>query len=564
MRPTFSTETRFASLREMEAHGVDLLVIGGGITGAGIAWDAALRGLRVGLVEQHDWAYGTSSRSTKLIHGGLRYLAQGEIALVREIGRERTIVHNLAPHLVHPMKLLLPIYKRGPYGKWSTSLGLWLYDRLAGVKRTERRRMLSRKSTLRREPGLRLDGLLGSGLYVEYRTDDSRLTLEVLKSAHLAGAYLAHYAQVTDLLYDDHGQVCGARALDRLSGREHRLRAQVVINATGPWVDTVRRKDGDLRGKRLHVTKGVHLTVSRDRLPIEHALYLGAEDGRMIFLIPREAVTYIGTTDTDYEGDLQKPLCTATDTAYLLRAVNRQFPGAHLTPDDVQSAWAGVRPLVHEPGKGPSELSRKEEIMRSRSGLYSIAGGKLTGFRKMAEKIVNLAVADLQARTPSGTTSAVGRSRPRACATAYTPLSGGDVGGLGFEPFQHSMMRTGYEQYGLGHEVLHRLLRLYGSNIRTIFAYLNRDPSLNKRIAGPLPILLAEVRYAVEQEMTVSLADYLIRRTGDGLFARKEAEQTAPALLEAFADMLGWEERERAKQWQGWQDALREYNPYDT
>lgn len=555
MKPTFSLPSRTQALREME-QGVDLLVIGGGITGAGIAWDAALRGVRVGVVEQADWAFGTSSRSTKLIHGGLRYLARGELGLVREVGRERAIVHRLAPHLVRPIKLLLPICKHGPYGKTSTSLALWLYDRLAGVTQRERRRMLSKKDTLRREPGLQQEGLLGGGMYVEYRTDDSRLTLEVLKAAHFAGASLAHYTKVTELLYDDRGKVCGARATDRLTGREHLLRARVVVNAAGPWVDQLREADGGLQGKRLHVTKGVHLTVKHEHLPIRHALYLPADDGRMIFLIPREAVTYIGTTDTDYQGDLQKPLCTVEDANYLLQAVNRRFPGAHLTLDHVESTWAGLRPLLHEPGKSPSELSRKEEIFKSRSGLYSIAGGKLTGFRKMAEKIVDLAVADLTAEGGGAT------RHYAACATGHTPLSGGDVGGHGFEPFVHSMLRSGIEQYGLPTDMVHRLLRLYGSNIRTIFRSLDQDPALRERVGGPLPILRAEVHYAVHHEMVTSLSDFLLRRTGDLLFAKREAELAAPRLLSEFAALLNWQESDKWEQWRQWEETVAEYSLY--
>jgi glycerol-3-phosphate dehydrogenase len=299
----------------------------------------------------------------------------------------------------------------------------------------------------------------------------------------------------------------------------------------------------------------VHLTIGREHLPIEHALYIAADDGRMIFLIPRESVVYIGTTDTDYQGDLQKPLCTVEDAHYLLRAVNQQFPGAQLTLNHVLSSWAGLRPLLHEPGKGPTELSRKEEIFKSRSGLYSIAGGKLTGFRKMAEKIVDLAVADLTERVGSGPYAL------RPCTTSHTPLSGGDIGEQGLESFRHSMFGTGVEQYGLGKEVLHRLLRLYGSNVRTIFRYLDEDISLKKRGVRSLPIIRAEIKYAVEQEMVVSLTDYLLRRTGDLLFAKREAERAAPELLAEFAAFLDWGEGEMWEQWQRWEAAVNEYRP---
>jgi glycerol-3-phosphate dehydrogenase len=550
MKMRFSKESRAADLQAMEQEMLDLLIIGGGITGAGIAWDAAMRGLRVGLVEQRDFAFGTSSRSTKLIHGGLRYLAQGEVGLVREVGRERAVLHRLAPHLVHPMKLLLPIYKKGQYGRLGTSVGLWMYDRLAGVSAKERRVMLSKKQTLQREPGLRQEGLIGGGLYVEYRTDDSRLTLEVLKTANFSGALLANYAQATNLLYNERGQVCGAEVEDLLAGRMLTVKARRVINAAGPWVDAVRGLDGDLSGKRLHLTKGVHVTVKAQDLPLKHAVYIGTDDERMIFVIPRGKRTYIGTTDTNYVGNVEQPVCTLEDVDYLLRAVNRHFPGAHLQREQVTSSWAGLRPLLHEDSKSPSELSRKEEIFHSTSGLYSMAGGKLTGFRSMAEKIVDRVVDDLKTGL-DGTAYA-------ACSTEVTPLSGGDVGLRGFEPFYHAMLWIGQEEYGLSREVLDRLLYVYGSNVRAIFSYLDADESQRECVGHPLPLLRAELRYTVEHEMTLSLRDFLVRRTGELLFAADEALEAAPRLLEEFAVLLGWDEMERARQWQDWEAAVHE------
>jgi glycerol-3-phosphate dehydrogenase len=549
MRVGFSKQTREQDLQEMATQAVDLLVIGGGITGAGIAWDAAQRGLRVGVVEQRDWASGTSSRSTKLIHGGLRYLAQGEIALVREVGRERAILHRLAPHVVQPMKLLLPIYRGGGYSKLGASIGLWLYDRLAGVKRSERRRMLSKSGTRQLEPGLKETGLRGGGLYVEYRTDDSRLTMEVLKTARQAGALLANYAQVTELCYEDDGRVSGARVHDVLGGRTLEIAAKVVVNAAGPWVDDVRRLDGALTGRRLHLTKGVHLTLDQADLPLQHAVYTGTDDGRMMFLIPRGSRVYIGTTDTDYSGDLEKPVCTREDAEYLLRAVNQNFPQARLRLEHVKSSWAGLRPLLHEEGKSPSELSRKEEIFMQESGLYSMAGGKLTGFRKMAEKIVDRVTEDLlQAE----------ERRFKPCSTDLTPLSGGSTGGQGFEPFYEAMQIIGQEEYCLEPDVVDALLVRYGSNIRTILRYIEEHPAMAERVGGRLPILRAEVRYAVEHEMTLSLVDFLVRRTGDLLFAAEEALEAAPQLLQTLGEFHGWEERERARQWQAWEEAVEE------
>ena len=549
MRTQFSHETRKWNLQKMAEESVDLLVIGGGITGAGIAWDAALRGLRVALVEQNDFASGTSSRSTKLIHGGLRYLAQGEINLVREVGQERAILHRLAGHVVHPTLLLLPIYQGGQYGWWGTMVGLWLYDRLAKVKKSERRLMLDKTATLQREGRLLQDGLRGGGLYVEYRTDDARLTMEVIKSAHEAGALIAHYAKVTDLAYDASGNVCGAQVQDLLGEGTLTVKAAVVVNAAGPWVDVVRKYEGELSGKRLHLTKGVHLTISRERLPLTHAVYIGTDDGRMVFVIPRGTKTYIGTTDTNYEGPIHKPVCTREDAVYLLRAVNHHFPGMELVLSDVESAWAGLRPLLHEDGKSPSELSRKEEIFKSDSGLYSMAGGKLTGFRKMAEKMVDRVVADLQSREP-------GRSF-RGIATGVTTISGGHLGAEGFEAFQTEMVKQG-ARYGLEREMVEMLVQRYGSNVCQIFGYLDQDLAQKVRVGGPLPVIRAEVTYAVEQEMTVTLTDFLLRRTGDLLFAAEQALAGAPRLLEEFAMQLGWDHAERERQMQLWDDAVQQ------
>ncbi|PWK14403.1 glycerol-3-phosphate dehydrogenase/oxidase [Tumebacillus permanentifrigoris] len=549
MKVGFSKQTRAQDLQEMASHGVDLLVIGGGITGAGIAWDAAQRGLRVGVLEQRDWACGTSSRSTKLIHGGLRYLAQGEIALVREVGRERAILHRLAPHTVYPMKLLLPIYRGGEYSKIGASVGLWLYDRLAGVKRAERRRMLSKTRTRQLEPGLNEAGLRGGGLYVEYRTDDSRLTMEVLKTASQSGARLANYAKVTELRYDESGRVNGVHVQDLVGKRTLEISAKVVVNAAGPWVDEVRRFDGALTGKRLHLTKGVHLTVDQADLPLQHAVYTGTDDGRMIFLVPRGKRVYIGTTDTNYTGDIAKPICTREDAEYILRAVNQNFPHVNLRMEHVKSSWAGLRPLLHEDGKSPSELSRKEEIFKNESGLYSMAGGKLTGFRKMAEKIVDRVTQDL--------IQAEGRTF-KSCSTDLTPLSGGSTGGQGFEPFYEAMQIIGQEEYCLQVDVIDALLLRYGSNIRTILRYIEEQGRMAERVGGRLPILRAEVRYSVEHEMTLSLVDFLVRRTGDLLFAAEEALEAAPALLDALVEFHGWDESERKRQWQAWEEAIEE------
>ncbi|HNP79198.1 MAG TPA: glycerol-3-phosphate dehydrogenase/oxidase, partial [Cyclobacteriaceae bacterium] len=386
---SFSAHSRSDSLRAIQDESFDLLIIGGGITGAGIALDAATRGLKTVLIERNDFAFGTSSRSTKLIHGGLRYLKQLEFALVKEVGSERAIVHNLVPHLVVPEKMLLPLYERRGLGYWLASVGLMIYDWLAGVKPEDQRRMLTKPQTLRHEPLLKADDIKGGALYAEYRTDDARLTIEIAKEAHAKGALLINYLAVTDFRYEN-DQVQGVEVRDMITGATMSVRARSVVNAAGPWVDELREINHSRKDKHLHLTKGVHVVVPYHRMPVRQAIYFDVPDGRMIFAIPRGRITYIGTTDTDYSGSKEEVYATREDVKYIVDAVNETFPTVHLTLADVESCWAGLRPLIHEEGKSASELSRKDEIFESESGLISIAGGKLTGYRKMAERVVDL------------------------------------------------------------------------------------------------------------------------------------------------------------------------------
>ncbi len=380
---------RQETLNRLSTESYDLLIIGGGITGAGVALDAASRGLKVALVEKGDFASGTSSKSTKLIHGGLRYLKQLEISLVREVGQERALIHKLAPHLVIPEKMLLPLIKDGTFGKWATTIGLFTYDLLAGVSGKDKFRMLDKGETMEIEPLLPEEKILGSGLYAEYRTDDARLTIEVMKTAARHGALPLNYVLADKLIYSE-GKVSGARCKDVLTGKELEIKAKFVVNATGPWSDELRKQDGSLTDKRMFLTKGVHLVFPWAKLPIKHAIYFDVPGGRMIFAIPRQGIVYVGTTDTPYDGDLDDIRVDEEDISYLLGAVNNMFPSIELNSQDVQASWAGVRPLIYEAGKSASEISRKDEIFESESGLMTIAGGKLTGYRVMAEKITNL------------------------------------------------------------------------------------------------------------------------------------------------------------------------------
>ncbi|WP_275900609.1 glycerol-3-phosphate dehydrogenase/oxidase [Paenibacillus periandrae] len=530
MSLNFSGEQRSAYLKALGTETLDILVIGGGITGAGIALDARTRGMSTGLIEMQDYAAGTSSRSTKLIHGGLRYLKQLEFKLVAEVGKERAIVYENAPHVTTPEWMLLPIIEGGTYGKLATSVGLLVYDFLAGVTKQERRVMLSLDATLKKEPLLRKDKLKGGGYYVEYRTDDARLTIEVMKEAVRRGVKAVNYAKANELLYDN-GRLIGVRVQDQLSGEIVDIKAKKIVNAAGPWVDTIRDIDGSKQGKRLHLTKGVHLVFDQSRFPLNQAIYFDTPDGRMVFAIPREGKTYIGTTDTNYTGDIVHPRMTLEDRDYIIRAANFMFPTLNLTPADMESSWSGLRPLIHEDGKSPSELSRKDEIFIAPSGLITIAGGKLTGYRKMAERIVNLVATQLQAEE--------GRSAFPACTTASVVLSGGDTGGSrGYSQFVQEKIAYG-KSIGLTGAAADVLVRRYGSNVDRVFELYKQHNKEAEQYAIPGE-WFASLLYSIEAEMVATPHDFFIRRTGALYFNIEALQRWKQPVTAYMAERFGW------------------------
>lgn len=526
----FSGLSRMNVLEEMEQKTYDLLVIGGGITGAGIALDAATRGLKVALVEMNDFASGTSSRSTKLVHGGLRYLKQFEIKEVADLGKERAIVYENGPHVTTPEWMLLPFHTGGTFGKFSTSIGLMVYDFLAGVKKSERRKMLSIDETLKKVPFIKKSGLKGSGYYVEYRTDDARLTIEVMKSAVEKGATVVNYAKADKFLYNEEGQVIGIEVQDRFSEKRVTVKASKIVNATGPWVDELRDMDGSKMEKHLRLSKGVHIVFDESIFPLHQAVYFDTPDGRMVFAIPRNGKTYVGTTDTFYEGDPADMYATQEDRDYLLKAILYMFPDLKVTNSDIESSWAGVRPLIHEEGKAPSEISRKDEIWESNSGLITIAGGKLTGYRKMAETVVNLVVSKLNES---------GSKDFAACQTKHLPISGGNMGGSShLETFIQEKSKKA-ESYGLTQEQGRKLAKLYGTNVDTVFEYLPEQK-------GELPVTMhAQLLYAIHHEMTVQPVDFFIRRTGELLFDVEIVHKWKDAVIKEMASILNWSEEER-------------------
>ncbi|WP_035727302.1 glycerol-3-phosphate dehydrogenase/oxidase [Eisenibacter elegans] len=510
----------------------DLIVVGGGITGAGIALDAASRGLLVLLLDKQDFAAGTSSRSTKLVHGGLRYLKQGEVKLVQEVGRERATVHRLAPHLVVPEKMLLPLIKGGNYGYWLTSLGLKVYDILAKVKGDDKRRMLGKTQALAHEPLLRSDILKGAGYYAEYRTDDARLTIEIIKTAQRFGALALNYAAVSELSYDEQGKINGVYIEDQLSPQKTKALGRYVVNATGPWVDELRQWDGSRHGKHLFLTKGVHLVVAHARFPIQQAVYFDAQDGRMVFAIPRGKVTYFGTTDTAYQGPLEEPEVTPEDVQYLLHAVRHVFPTVRLTNEDVISSWAGLRPLIYQMGKSPSELSRKDEIFWSDTGLISIAGGKLTGYRKMAQRVVDAVAQRLK-------TEAAMLIPP--CHTDKIPLTPKPLADY-YEVQQYITQQVGRLR-NLQADLYYApyLVHLYGTQTELIWEYFEEIyPAQTTDI--DLAIILAELRFAIEHEMVQQPLDFLLRRTSRLYFDTDTLPRLLKPLLLTMHEAFGWDD----------------------
>lgn len=531
---TFSAHHRNSFINRLKSETFDLLVIGGGITGAGIALDAATRGLKVALIEKYDFAYGTSSRSTKLIHGGLRYLKQLEFALVKEVGSERAIVHRLAPHLVVPEKMLLPLYERRGLGYWLTSVGLKIYDWLAGVKPEDQRKMLTRQQTLAAEPLLKSDGVKGGALYAEYRTDDARLTIEIIKLAVQHGACALNYVRATDFRLDQE-KVAGVKAVNVVSGEAIDIQATAVVNAAGPWVDELREINRSRTGKQLHLTKGVHIVVPYHRLPVRQAIYFDVPDGRMIFAIPRGRVTYVGTTDTDYTGQMDEVQATHADVEYLLHAANDTFPSALLTFADVESSWAGLRPLIHEEGKSASELSRKDEIFESPTGLISIAGGKLTGYRKMAERVVDRVV-DLYFAS----------ANLKPCQTSRHKLPGGDFDSVEDVIRMQAELAERLGKLNMRGNEATNLVHLYGRQAWQIVAHLEVNPDWHHQPEQAL--VLAKAWFAIHFEMALYPVDFFVRRSALVYFNHPKALRSAEVVVDFFATELALPESEVDKQ----------------
>ena len=532
----FSVLDRDKHLKKLKSETFDLLIIGGGITGAGIALDASSRGMKVCLVEKNDFASGTSNKSTKLIHGGLRYLKQLEIGLVRESGSERAIVHKLAPHLVIPEKMLLPLIEGGTYGKMMTAIGLKVYDLLANVGGNDARRMLDKKETMEKEPMLDENITLGSGYYAEYRTDDARLTIEILKKASEFGATIINYCEMESFVYDKEGKIEHVQCVDVNTGKKLNVKARNYVSAAGPWVDLLREKDTSKNNKYLHLTKGVHIVFPHEKLPIKQSVYFDVPDGRMVFAIPRGRCTYVGTTDTNYSGNLDRVVATKDDAEYLLEAVNSTFPDVHLTINDIESNWAGLRPLIHEEEKDPSELSRKDEIFISKSGLISIAGGKLTGYRKMAHRVIEAVLKTMDEKR---------RNSYKKSQTENILLVNPSLHSVEEVEAYQKELKQQLSELGMNNPYYAwHLCTTYGKRANTIIERTSffASGTIEQRL------IRAELWYCINFEMTNSLADFFVRRTGRLYFNIESITKHLDIILKDFIRSLDWDDARIAEE----------------
>lgn len=528
---SFNQHTRAANIAAMARDAVDLLVIGGGITGCGIARDAAMRGIRTALIDKGDFGSGTSSRTSRLVHGGLRYLETGQWRLVLQASRERRILLRIAPHLVRPRSFIFPVYSGGRVSRWKLAAGLWLYDLLALFGNVRPHRMLSKREVLKAEPALRSQDLKGGARYFDAQCDDARLVLANARSAHYHGALVANYVEATEFLTAG-GRICGVRAVDRTTGRDFAIRALAVVNATGPWSDLLVPAS---QGPLLRPTKGAHVAVKRERLGNREAVVITSPiDGRVMFILPWGELSYIGTTDTDCRESPDEVRATAADVVYLLRSANAYYPAARLAVEDVLSTWAGLRPLLRSQEElDPSRVSREHQVLESETGLITVAGGKLTTYRLMAAEAVDLVARRLHQLD--------GRPIPKRAPTDREPLPGGEARDLG-------VIAREIEEQGFAPKVAAYLVGQYGTEAMAVARLARSDKTLNRPIAEGHPAILAELFHAIQREMALTLCDLLIRRTHVFYETEDHAVAAAPSLVDLVGGELGWDAARKAQE----------------
>lgn len=516
---------RDASLARFRDEEFDLAIVGGGINGAAVARDGAMRGLRVALIERGDFAGATSSRSSKLIHGGFRYLPQGQLKLVYTALRERErLRHVTAPHLVRPIHFLSPCYRGRGFNRFTMSIGLTLYDLFARTAWAEWHSSLDAAEVRETEPALSREGLTGGAMYFDAWADDARITFENVLDADLHGAAVANYTAVEGFVRTG-DKIGAARVRDLIGGGACELRAKKFLNTTGPWVDEIRRMDDPASKPCVRLTKGAHLVFARTMLPVREAIVLGDAHGRIVFVMPHDRYVLVGTTDTDFSGDAANVATDLGDIEYLIGVLAESLPGIKLTSADVASSFAGLRALVTA-GAGsasPSEVPREEVIRESASGLITVAGGKLTTHREIAQRLIDRVMKALERSTG-------------VCPTLATPLPGARplVG-------EEAVAGDDVSIRAIGPEAAEILSARYGTRAPIVARIAAGRPELAATLARGCPALGAEVVHAIRNEMAHSLHDFLIRRTSLSWRYPVEAEAAAPAVARIMAAELGWD-----------------------
>jgi glycerol-3-phosphate dehydrogenase len=506
----------------------DVLVIGGGITGAGVALDAASRGLSVALLEKDDFASGTSSRTTKLIHGGLRYLEQFKFKLVSQLCAERALLERLAPHMVHDVSFVLPFPPRAVLFSIKALLGLTIYDFMSWSIRHRSHRRLSRKQVRDLCPLLSANVVSGGARFYDCQADDARLVLEVVKTAASLGATVLNYIEVEDFQIED-GKIAGVHCIDRSQGEKFSISGKSCINATGVWIDSSCRKLDPEWISCVTPSRGTHIVVPQSAFETSSGLLLPASDGRYIFVVPWQRAVMIGTTDQFYEGDLDQPLPTEQEIDYLLNQVNRYLNGRRLSKQDIIGCFAGLRPLI---GQGQpaitSDISREHLVFDGPNGMIGIIGGKLTNFRLIAQEAVDKLLLHLEGQQFKESDTKNILLGGWHSAADYLTTS--------------ALVASRARQLSVEPATVDHLLATYGADADKILDVIEEDSDLNERICLDYPPILAEIRFCAEHEMVMSLEDMLMRRLRLGMLDQVQCLDCAPIVAELMGDALGWDQ----------------------
>ncbi|AYG16333.1 type 1 glycerol-3-phosphate oxidase [Latilactobacillus sakei] len=590
---TFSLESRQQAIQNLKNEQLDLLIIGGGITGAGVAIQSVASGIKTGLIEMQDFAEGTSSRSTKLVHGGIRYLKTFDVGVVADTVSERAVVQGIAPHIPRPTPMLLPIYDEpeATYDMFSVKIAMDLYDKLAGVTGTQYANYtIDRKEVLQREPGLKSDRLMGAGVYLDFVNNDARLVIENIKEADELGATVASHVKAVGMTYDANGRVNGLKAHDELTDETFDIHAKLVINTAGPWVDKVNALNTEVKAQEtLRPTKGIHLVVDSSRLSVPQPTYFdsGLHDGRMIFVVPREGKTYFGTTDTDYTGDYKHPRVEQTDVDYLLKAINNRYPSVDIALNDIEASWAGLRPLISNNGSSdyngggansgkvseesfnnliktvddyenktaaradvekaisqlrtahaeetvnPSQVSRGSSLKVAENGLMTLSGGKITDYRKMAAGALEM-IRDILKKDFNETV--------REIDSKKLQVSGGHFDPNNVEETLKFYTKVAMSK-GISEDDATDLANRFGSNVSRVVSYADQGTADGLNLKETISL-----RYSVNEEMTLTPVDYLLRRTNFVLFHNDQLAAIKQPVINEMARLLNWDAAEKERQ----------------